>query len=110
MVLCESLGELAQSVVAKLSDPLALSKEETFRELLLDAGQVRKEFDFREQALIYATAEKIKGEKLSKKSALEESLEPVQEAINFLDEVMATLSGHGEELEVEVEIDLEDQE
>jgi hypothetical protein len=88
-----NLSDLAQEVIVKLNDPVSLSEEEDFCLLLHDRGEMSKEFDFREQAIIYSTAEKIKAKKLSEKSSLEKRLEPVQVAINFLDEMMATMDG-----------------
>jgi len=94
-----SLRNLAQTVVTKLADPVALSNDEDFFELLLDEEQVRREFNFREQAIIYSTADKVRRKKLSEKGRLEKALEPVQESINFLEEVMTTMDGRSKDEE-----------
>ncbi len=87
------LCRLAQAVIEKLDDPVSLSEDEDYGEVLLDSTNVRAEFNFREQTKIYDKAEKIKNERLEEKSQLEERLVAVKKSINFLEELMKTFNG-----------------
>jgi hypothetical protein len=87
------LCPLAKSVIQRLDDPVFLSEDQDFCEVLLDSAQVRTEFNFREQSKIYNKAEKIKKQKIREKSDLENRLEGLQQSINFLEDLMNTFDG-----------------
>ncbi|MBM3299660.1 MAG: hypothetical protein FJY85_06880, partial [Deltaproteobacteria bacterium] len=88
---------LARAVIEKLDDPVALSEDEDFCDVLLDSAQVRAEFNFREQSKIYDKAEKIKKQEIREKSDLEHRLEGLQQSINFLEDLMNTFDGKEED-------------
>ena len=87
------LCPLAQTVIQRLDDPVFLSEDPDFCEILLDSVQVRTEFNFREQSKIYDKAEKIKKQRIREKSDLEHRLEGLQQSINFLEDLMNTFDG-----------------
>ncbi len=87
------LRPLAKQVFERLDDPVFLSEDQDFCDILLDSDQVRTEFNFREQSKIYDKAEKIKKQKIREKSDLENRLEGLQQSINFLEDLMNTFDG-----------------
>jgi len=87
------LCELARTVIQRLDDPIFLSEDPEFCEILLDSAQVRTEFNFREQSKIYDKAEKIKKQRIREKSDLEHRLEGLQQSIDFLEDLMDTFDG-----------------
>ncbi len=87
------LCPLAETVIQRLDDPIFLSEDPEFCEILLDSAQVRTEFNFREQSKIYDKAERIKKQKIKEKSDLEHRLEGLQQSINFLEDLMDTFDG-----------------
>jgi len=93
------LCELARTVIQRLDDPIFLSEDEDFCEILLDSAQLRAEFKFHEQTKIYDKAEKIKKQKIREKSDLEHRLEGLQQSINFLEDLMDTFNSKEEDAE-----------
>lgn len=89
----EELCGLAREIMKKLDDPVSLSEEADYADILLDGDQVRQEFNFREQTKIYDKAEKIKNSKLKERTQLEERLEAVGKSVDFLEDVMKTFDG-----------------
>lgn len=89
----EELCGLAREIMKKLDDPVSLSEEADYADILLDGDQVRQEFNFREQTKIYDKAEKIKNSKLKERTQLEERLETVQKSVDFLEDVMKIFDG-----------------
>jgi hypothetical protein len=93
----------AETVIIGLeTDPLLfIDTEKELASLLLDQGQVRAKFNFRDQNKIYDTAEKIKKRNLDGKSRLEENLESAEKTINFLEQLMNTFDGEAPETETQ---------
>ncbi len=91
------LSELTRKVIKALDDPLELVKDDNLMALLTDEEMLRVELNFRDQARIYGKMERLRDELLDKKSRIEKSLEPVQQSINILEQLMNNIADSTED-------------
>ncbi len=86
------LSELTLKVIKALDEPLELIKDDNLMALLTDEEMLRVELNFRDQARIYSKMERMRDDLLDKKSRIEKSLEPVQQSINILEQLMNNIA------------------